>query len=118
MKASELRIGNYVHFDDRLLKFEFESGWNFDYIKPVPITNVRLLNFGFKKEKSDIPTFSKVYGEFIEDDYEHCLIINLDKDNNFYITINGVKLILKYVHQLQNLYFALTGTELIMLTNW
>jgi hypothetical protein len=45
-------------------------------------------------------------------DYEHCLIINLDADENFYTVLNGVKLILKHVHQLQNLYFALTGEEL------
>ena len=133
MKASELRLGNLVlcntsiGFVDAIASVcNLSSDEIVCYHKPtkqfifckdalfepIPLTEEWLLKFGCGKVKSDIPTFSIVYGEFIEDDYEHCLIINLDVDNNFYIVVNGVKLILKHLHQLQNLYFALTGEEL------
>ena len=126
MKASELRIGNLVNYNEGgifkvigIYKFgidcedEIETTYmEYENFKPIPLTAEWFLKLGFKKEKSDIPTFSKVFGSFIEDDYEHCLIINLDADDNLYTIVNGVKLILKYVHQLQNLYHALTLEEL------
>jgi len=117
MKANELRIGNWYNANGifkQVTPNTIEEVWIAErtWCKPIPLTEEWLLKFGCEKVKSDIPTFSIVYGEFIEDDYEHCLIINLDVDNNFYIVINGVKLILKHVHQLQNLCFALTGEEL------
>jgi hypothetical protein len=122
MRAEELRIGNWFKEDTLEPKFAQITAEQIldlyddpldDFYQPIPITVEWLLKLGFEKEKSDIPTFSKVFGLFIEDDYEHCLIINLDADENFYTVFNGVKLILKHVNQLQNLYFALTGEELI-----
>jgi hypothetical protein len=122
MKASELRIGNWFKEDTLEPKYAQITAEQIldlyddpldDFYQPIPITEDWLLKLGFEKKKSDIPTFSKVFGLFIEDDYEHCLIINLDADENFYTVFNGVKLILKHVNQLQNLYFALTGEELI-----
>jgi len=122
MRAEELRIGNWFKEDTLEPKYAQITAEQIldlyddpldDFYQPIPITEDWLLKFGFEKEKSDIPTFSKVFGRFIEDDYEHCLIINLDADDNLYTVFNGVKLILKYVNQLQNLYFALTGEELI-----
>jgi hypothetical protein len=148
MKASELRIGNYLFdsvedigviqvteiknmVDNRIgnmsicyygvnggystTSLEENSNNNeiYDYmIQPILLTKEWMLKLGFEEEKSDIPTFSKVFGRFIEDDYEHCLIINLDAYENFYTVLNGIKLILKHVHQLQNLYYALNEEEL------
>lgn len=39
----ELRIGNWVYFkyedgENEILKFDFETGWNFDFIEPIPLT--------------------------------------------------------------------------------
>jgi hypothetical protein len=116
MEVSQLRIRNLVYKNGIATEITVDIMLEIlrytTPFEPIPLTEEWLLKFGCEKVKSDIPTFSIVYGEFIEDDYEHCLIINLDVDNNFYIVIKGVKLILKYVHQLQNLYFALTGEEL------
>lgn len=122
MESKDLRVGNSIYQNEDLV---FVTTWRLKLIelkcvdyKPIPLTEEWLKKFCFKKEKSDIPTFSKVFGRFIEDDYEHCLIINLDADEIFYTVINGVKLILKHVHQLQNLYFAFTGEELISKEYW
>ena len=111
MKANELRINNYVylkHEDDEneVLKFDFEMGWNFDFIEPIPLTKEWLLKFGFEKED-----------EFLE------LQINDDISiiwvGYLSIMIQGTigfmyESELIYVHQLQNLYFALIGEELVL----
>ena len=118
MKAQDLRIGNYIEFDSsvRTLVREDEQGfievrsigesgvneWS-DYgasgcvsnPKPIPLTKDWLVKFGFEKRYEDC--FE--YGKFILNDE----FIMMDID----ITIKC-----KHVHQLQNLYFALTGEEL------
>ena len=109
MKASELRIGNYVYFEDKLLKFDFEMGWNFDYIKPIPLTEEWLLKFGFEKKYQTFEfkglnidgtvvhfSFDKWRSEY---DIENCDFTEIPAE-------------CKHVHQLQNLYFALTNEEL------
>jgi hypothetical protein len=111
MEAKDLRIGNLVYFNDLLLKFEFESGWNFDFIEPIQITEKWLLKFGFKSD--DISwEYSKRLGNFyIMYDIEiNSIYIN---DGSRY---DGADIPneIKHVHQLQNLYFALTGQELTL----
>ena len=109
MKQNELRIGNYVYFEDELLKFDFEMGWNFDYIKPIPLTEEWLLKFGFKKKYQTFEfkglnidgtvvhfSFDKWRSEY---DIENCDFTEIPAE-------------CKHVHQLQNLYFALTNEEL------
>ena len=119
MTSNELRIGNYIewvgrHADSRILNLKdfnivCESlNNNETYFEPVPITEEQLLRFGFKdcgytfelkrKTKSFIFTWyskevltGKRSGWYCKK-YEH----------------------IKYVHQLQNLYFALTGGELLL----
>ena len=100
MKASELRIGNWVdlkheEYEYESFKFDFDMGWNMEYINPIPLTEEWLLKFGFRK----VYKTCYQYKDFILDDR----FIMMDID----ITIQ-----LKHVNQLQNLYFALTGEEL------
>ncbi len=113
MTAKELRIGNYVYFQDTLLKFDFESGWNFDYIKPIPLTEEWLLKFGFIRHHYDYAN-DVIYIKNIADNE----IDNAEFEWGVYpnelgsgIQIKNRKS-LKYVHEIQNLYFALTGEEL------
>jgi len=118
MKANELRIGNWVYLTDKEKVWEILDGHEIDEcddnlsVDPIPLTEEWLFKFGFTEQESDIPTFAKVFGQIIEDDYEHCLIINKDIDDNFFAIVMGVKIIFKYVHQIQNFYFVLSEEEL------
>lgn len=118
MKNSELRIGNLVmplpnksHYGDKLIKVEsvYEDGININFreykmadLQPIPLTEEWLIKFGFVKNNDSW-----------ED--EEVTLIKQGEDN-FYITNGGIELIsslpIDYVHQFQNLYFAITGEEL------
>lgn len=130
MKASELRVGNLVNYriidefdkrkewlevsqidydDLRILEIENEN--NQDYL-PIKLNKEWLLKLGFNKLENDIPTYYKCFGNMILDDYEFSFNIYVDWKLNYFITVFGRKITIKYVHQLQNLYFALTEEEL------
>ena len=116
MKASELRIGNWIKDGNDFEQVTIDhlnclsSGrCEFD---EIPLTEEWLLKFGFEKENS-------------------LYVIDKDKYHTFSILVGGIsfpfiksndKVIrenfsfygIKYVHQLQNLYFALTGEEIVI----
>jgi hypothetical protein len=133
LKASELKIGNIIqldptkdwyHKDDLTMIVESISkeGINFS-VSPgggiywenlddkvyIPLTEEWLLKFGFVvKELADyVKTDFTVYekGKFVIND---AFWVEFD---DFDIRLEYK---LEYVHQLQNLYFALTGEELII----
>jgi hypothetical protein len=115
MRAEELRIGNYAQLDGGIECIDVYDlldivSDNFIVCNPIPLTEEWLLKFGFKKD---------VDGSFAKND----ISIFLDKrfKTNLYLQTNesdrkfnwfGFECKIKYVHQLQNLYFALTGEEL------
>jgi len=114
MKASELRIGNRVIYNNVIdkvwgiqsnnvidLYFNNDSVTVHD-LEPIHLTEELLLNFGFYKN-IDTKLFEKS-GYQIDLSVLKC---------HFYLPSFGdwYKEI-EYVHQLQNLYFALTGEEL------
>jgi hypothetical protein len=105
MKSRELRVGNLVNFDDTLLKFEFESGWNLDYIKPIPLTDEWLIKLGF--ETDGIEWWNSI------------IVLGIFKDGLNYLPTEEIHYRVgqefKYVHQLQNLHYAITGDELNVL---
>jgi hypothetical protein len=116
MKASELRIGNSIMQDD---DFVFVTWWRLELMeknkleyKPIPLSEGWLIKFGFDKLENDIPTYFKCFGNLIEDDYEFSFNIYVDSELSYFITVFGRKIIIKYIHQLQNLYHALTEEEL------
>ena len=131
MKVNELRIGNLIEYriqddlDDRKDWWEvskidatdlciLESNIDYDF-RPIPLTEEWLLKFGFNKE------YQKGY-------------IGIDVCNSDFVLTEPLKMgewqtnytfqfetgsvpkfkEIKYVHQLQNIYFALTGEELIL----
>lgn len=126
MKASELRLGNWVHdgsrfpmqvvgiFEDVVyLDFEGNEGdvWEckIQDLQPFELNEEWLKKFGLIHELS------------IYDDYWYLLesdwfAIEFDEESNkwFCILLSGKRSIteFKYVHQLQNLVHALTGEEL------
>ena len=114
IQANELRIGNLVyekHCDDSLhiavvaliqkygdaTKIRTENGWYAE--EPIPLTEEWLIKFGFVSSMFEDNVFIHYNGMkyFLETQQLHFLTIEL----NF-----------KYVHILQNIYFALTGEEL------
>ena len=104
MKASELRIGNWFDHHGEykqvtpntiLEVWEAERIW----VKPILLTEDILLkceficNIRFEQKNYYLPRLS-IY--FNNDKFQH----------------DGYDREIKYLHQLQNLYFALTGEEL------
>lgn len=137
MKQKELRIGNYCLRSNYLCKvsaiftthFWVVDGYGIDHgisikdkLKPIPLTEEWLLEFGFKKanEKEIYPNSfiknnvlrSRLYlRTYYKGGYLWGFItkskFELTRHHEFY---DGKPIY--YVHQLQNLYFALTGKEL------
>lgn len=122
MKVTQFRIGNLVSLNGKEFEVTLQSlyeGANLDW-KPLLITKERLLRFGFKEvEMSYGDFFLKIQkdkgggiGEYqiwvdlgIENETNK-ISISLVCDSQWLITKN------KYIHQLQNIYFALTQKEL------
>jgi hypothetical protein len=117
MKASELRILNFVHHpltDDAFqidISDLFAFANNFVTYKPIPLTEEWLLKFGFKKRDM----LSSILFDMKNPRFSIYLNPPIDKSNKWNILGIEKNVNIQYVHQLQNLYFALTGEELITL---
>jgi hypothetical protein len=103
MKSNELRLGNWIldvqdnQIQVRKTYFVFMA--SYEICKPIPLTEEWLLKLGFIKHVSQSIwyTLNKVDVWFFDGKY-----------------VNDIDVEIKYVHQLQNLYFALTNEELTM----
>lgn len=111
MTAKELRIGNWVIdiFYDmpiKITKYFFSDG-SINNIEPIELTEEILLKCGFEEyELNDDLGYALrkiVNGIFFKYDIEY---------GEVSIFINNEVVSFKYLHQLQNLYFSLTGEEL------
>ena len=121
MKASELRIGNlfkdakdrlcsvdeiYKNIEDCRITSIFDCITSHP-IKPIPLTEEWLLKFGFIYTKTELG-----FNQFRKG------ILELSITTNGYELFFTYKWIeIEYVHQLQNLYFALTNEELTLKQN-
>jgi hypothetical protein len=125
MKANELRIGNYLNGNQghvvvseiRLnnsvkIQYNTSSFYVGVCLKAIPLTKEWLLKLGFIQQGVIINnnglTEQCGINYFIKNNIVYSLSDNqveLDNPNVFLCN-------LQYVHQLQNLYFALTGEEL------
>ena len=129
LKNNELRIGNLVsqnssygyvysiesplprkekRFSDKVVITLFDNGIisiPIDEITPIQLTEEWLLKFRFDKDD-----FCSLYIRYT---LNNITIIHDTKNNTFLVDGIKYKLVyLKYVHQLQNLYFCLCGKEL------
>ena len=118
MKAQELRIGNYVNLngkDKQLgigglkeIAYEEFSPKHTNVFKPIPLTEEWLVKFGFERVALND-------GVHYENDnmwiylLSDCFDLELNTHNERFNLFRQYK---KHVHQLQNLFFALTGEEL------
>ena len=122
MKAEHFRIGNLIYIGNRAIKigmmhdehFSFlsDNQWNpmlpYKRIEPIEITDYWLLKFGFEETYNSNSRIRYDHSfNFIGYDFSK----NEDKDMEGF-RFYGKYIKIKYVHQLQNLFFALTGEEL------
>lgn len=125
MKANELRIGNFV-FDDenkpmKVARVETQECTDFNgndefnviiehidknigyyesKINPIPLTEEWLKKFGFELNMDSF---------YVKDNN----VIFFEEEGVCKFLLRGDTVTIKNVHQLQNLYFALTNEELI-----
>ena len=116
MKAKELRIGNLVNVsvidqnvsvsaiskDTIRVNDNILAILKYDQIEPIVLTEKWMQKLGFK--------YSKMYGWFENKD----TFIKISKEFNLYFSYPRTYKELTFVHELQNLYFALTGKELTL----
>jgi hypothetical protein len=113
MTSNELRIGNYYDHNGEIKQvtpsvidevFATKRSW----YKPIPLTEEILLKCGFIRHHNDYYN-TRIYIKNVIDNIEFewgCFPIELGSG----LIVTNIKL--KYLHQLQNLYFALTNEEL------
>lgn len=132
MKAEELRIGNLVsnmnpRHNDSILTIEsigdnhevnvFYRKYLLSELEPIPLTEEWLLKFGYCKKIGARVGYGYDCGhgimrviQYNATLYQYRTWSNIDRLNGF----SWNKTRIDYVHQLQNLYFALTGEELTL----
>lgn len=119
IQASELRIGNYVSISPMYHK---------DDVRDIDLKTINAIQNGF--QVFGIPLSSEILKKcgFVEDEVHENYFIYLNKhkydidklsfrSNEGFICFNGIRYrtILKHVtclHQLQNLFYSITGEEL------
>ena len=130
MKKEELRIGNLidiegeaspvtVHWLECMVEYPDEA----DLYKPIPLTDVWLLDMGFEPFVYLTAFGDRIlYRQPLREDTVDALILRHSRDGGYIWGFNegdeewpteiGSPIRMEYVHQLQNFWFALTGEEL------
>lgn len=129
MKANELRIGNYFLFGGEVDKWQFGHWKDLeqedDYIgEPIPLTEEWLKRFGFVKLKVPVKSYidkmlDRHYWEipWPKDAISHRVfeLSSIGEDGTvcwLADDLNTITACVQYVHELQNLYFAVYKDEL------
>ncbi len=131
MEANELRIGNWVNVivsgkgnkasTVESISYDIDEGYSInlnigyrragnDAISGIPLTEEWLLKFGFEGKTLGNNDIQFKYKEYMFDYSSSSLYRNFPREGMRWVFIAGD---LHKVHQLQNLYFALTGEELL-----
>lgn len=130
MKTSELRIGNLLEFSNGIQPSKivmvgrrFFSSASIEkedndfeitpHYRPILLTDEWLLKAGFEKDDTGVDIYDQDYHEWYQKELPIIGIICQSSDKSYLFDENTDTLRIKYVHQLQNLIFALTGEELI-----
>lgn len=119
MKSTELRIGNFIQekynpikyfapiisINSELVRVASRPDMEFDFtqIEPIPLTEEWLLKFGFEELNGRLIKYATT-------SFRRLIWNNVGLFLDF--SGHGELLNIHYVHQLQNLYFALTEEEL------
>lgn len=116
MKAQELRIGNIVNYygddfpngtqctvDSEDIRLMDNNPVYASEHKPILLTEEWLIKFGFKNEVGN--EWAAAKGLFVIEKFD--LLYNFSAGSGCALSRS-----IKYVHELQNLFFAITGQEL------
>lgn len=122
MDAKELRIGNIVSYKDEVFQIDgIQPGWvwfksdgtmrsdSLSDVKPIPLSPEVLEACGFIKSRDGYIDCWWHGHNPITQDFE--IIIKYSENYRTFFYLNAHHK-LKYLHQLQNLYYSLTGSEL------
>jgi len=107
----ELRLGNFVsiqegHIEFPLTKVRFERVLSGYYeVGPVELTAEWLVKFGFRKSSN----FVYYFDSFSWDSRDSNFTVYSDWNGEYAYYVK-----VEWVHQLQNLYWCLTGKELVL----
>lgn len=119
------RVGNIVEQPNRIGKISevwqdavrlegYNNGYEYNHTKPIQLNEQWLIDFGFKKEL--LSDESGYYYTLELNDNKHCDLSISSGDKNGYIEVTLFPyeewFRYKYVHELQNVVFAITGKEL------
>lgn len=113
MQASELRIGNLtLNNANELFRVCWINDTIDDQLKPIQLSDRWLTDFGFMNSELEPYDFRGLEENIIIRSDGRVFSLCLD------IFINALKVKeLQYVHELQNLYYAITGEELKYIKN-
>ena len=123
MKANELRIGNWYKSVkwNRSVQCELSDLYDLcaksdgsyndppinEMFEPIPLTEEWLLKFGFEG--------NSIFGANIKYKIGYFEVWYFGEPDRYMLeNLKNMRVYIEYVHQLQNLYFALTGTELLI----
>ena len=124
IKPNELRVGNKLHYfigeegvewevttvdwQDIQWCSEDEEGFNKGH-RPIRLTTEWLINFGYTKRESSVCNH---WWNGLNNITHDWLVDITEMHDNGQFFYRNAKHVIKHVHQLQNLYFSLTGEEL------
>lgn len=126
MKATELRIGNYIKNNGKIVEVDYLTPTSIGYengkfststfnsevmhYEPIPLTEEWLLKLGFEK----ITGCNVIENCYCKNGYS----VSFDKCGSISFWVSDDKtIIIEFIHTLQNLYFTLTGEELTINEN-
>lgn len=118
MTLKELRLGNWVRITDyyntpinveargKYHQFTFSDAKIIQYLEPIPLSEELLLKCGFEKNKTRDD--KGVYPFFRKSNFRCRLMLGVLSLKEYKDRHQDIK----YLHQLQNIYFSLVGEEL------
>jgi len=123
MEAKDLRLGNYIYcFKKHAYGIHTvdtstfsnvidDDNRNKQLFKPIPVSKERLLELGFKHDDIFANFTKKLeHGRILGFDIANKHVFMGQWTNDLFQSVFVAKC--DYIHQLQNLYFSLTGEEL------
>jgi len=125
MKATDLRIGNFVYIPDtkqiakiftinEILGVQVNNNLltmlSFNEISPIKLTPEKLIEFGFERQELDDVTY------FEKENHHNFIICDFDNGEGLVKSTSTFRekvKPLKHVHQLQNMFYYYEGVELL-----